>query len=251
MNFLSLLQGGAGGDPQRREGHLTPFLRELTPKVWPLVDTELPWPWTSFSFISAKRLHISGSEGWSWLLAGLCVCRVWSVWCFVVVVQSSKLFWTLLLPWTAACQASLSLSISWSFLKFMSIASVIPSSHLLLWCSLSFCPQSFPASVTFPMSRLLASDDQNAGVSASASVLPTSIQCWFPLRLIALISLLSEGLSGVFSSTTVRRHQFVNTSSSLQSVWHAPLRRCFRETLEGRDSSSFKESSQLPLLFFF
>ena len=79
----------------------------------------------------------------------------------------------------------------------------------------SFCPQYFPASGTFPMSQLFASDDQNTGVSASASVLPTSIQCWFPLRLIGLISLLSEGLSGVFSSTTVRRHQFFNTSPSL------------------------------------
>ena len=58
----------------------------------------------------------------------------------------------------------------------------------------SFCPQSFPASRTFPMSQLFASDDQTTGVSASASVLPISIQAWFPLRLTGLICLLSKGL---------------------------------------------------------
>ena len=72
----------------------------------------------------------------------------------------------------------------------------------------SFCLQSFPASETFPMSQLFASDDQNIGVSASASVLPMSIQGLFPLALTGLISLLSKTLSGVFSRTTVRTHQF-------------------------------------------
>ena len=59
----------------------------------------------------------------------------------------------------------------------------------------SSCPQSFPASGSFPMSRLLASDGQSIGASASASVLPMNIQGWFPLGLIGLISLLSKGLS--------------------------------------------------------
>ena len=58
----------------------------------------------------------------------------------------------------------------------------------------SFCPQSFPASGTFPKSRLFISADQNTGASASASVPPISIQGWFPLRLPGLISLLSKGL---------------------------------------------------------
>ena len=64
----------------------------------------------------------------------------------------------------------------------------------------SFCPWSFPASGTFPMSHLFTSDDQNTGVSASASVLPVNIQGWSPLRLTGLIFLLCKGLSGVFSS---------------------------------------------------
>ena len=87
---------------------------------------------------------------------------------------------------------------------------VCPSSCLLhWWCQPAtassdalfyFCLQSFPASGTFPGSQLFASDDQNTGASASASVLPMSIEGWFPLRLIGLISLReSKGLSRVFS----------------------------------------------------
>ena len=72
----------------------------------------------------------------------------------------------------------------------------------------SFCPQFFPAAGTFPMSQLFTSDDQNTRVSASASVLPAGIQGWFSIRWTGLISLLSKGLSGVFSSTTIQRHQF-------------------------------------------
>ena len=72
----------------------------------------------------------------------------------------------------------------------------------------SSCPQSFPASGSFSMSRLFASGGPNIGASTSASVLPMNIQGWFPLGLTGLISLLSKGLSRVFSSTTVRRHQF-------------------------------------------
>ena len=88
---------------------------------------------------------------------------------------------------------------------------VCPSScPLYWWCHpaisssnvFSFCPQSFPASRTFAMSRLFG--DQILDVSAS--VLPMSIQGWFPLRLAGFICLLPKGLSGVFSSTTVRRH---------------------------------------------
>ena len=84
---------------------------------------------------------------------------------------------------------------------------VCPSScPLHWWChpdiqmSFPVCPKSFPASGTFPMSHLFTSDDQNTG--ASASVLPVNIQGWFLLRLTGLISLLSKGLLGVFSSTT-------------------------------------------------
>ena len=66
------------------------------------------------------------------------------------------------------------------------------------------------------MSQVLASNDQTTGVSTSASVLPMSIQCWFPLRFTGLISLLSKELSGIFSITKVWRHQFFGTLTSLQ-----------------------------------
>ena len=79
----------------------------------------------------------------------------------------------------------------------------------------SFCPQSFPASGTFPMSPLFTSNDQNPGASASTSVLPVNIQGWSPLRLTGVISLLSKGLSGVFSSTTVWMQQFFGALPSL------------------------------------
>ena len=72
----------------------------------------------------------------------------------------------------------------------------------------SSCPQSFPGSRSFPMNGLFASGGQSIRASASASVLPMNIQGWFPLGLIGLISLLSKGLSRVFSSTTVWKHQF-------------------------------------------
>ena len=75
--------------------------------------------------------------------------------------------------------------------------------------SFSSCPQSFPASRSFPMSQLFASGGKRIG--ASASVLPKSIQGWFRLRLSGLISLLSRGFSWVFSSTAIQKHQFFST----------------------------------------
>ena len=74
------------------------------------------------------------------------------------------------------------------------------------------CLQSFPASGSFPMSPFFASGDQSIGVSASASVLPMNIQDWFPLVSTGWISLLSKGLSTVFSNTAVEKHQFFRLS---------------------------------------
>ena len=82
----------------------------------------------------------------------------------------------------------------------------MPSNHLILCHLLLFCLQSLPASGSFPMSWLFTSGGHS--FRASASVLPMNIQGWFPLGWTGLISLLSKGLSRVFSSTTVQRHQF-------------------------------------------
>ena len=82
----------------------------------------------------------------------------------------------------------------------------------------SFCLQSFPALVSFPMSQLFASGAQSSG--ASALSLPMSIQDWFPLQLTSLISLLSKGLSRVFSRTTIQKHRFFGAQPSLWSNCH-------------------------------
>ena len=93
------------------------------------------------------------------------------------------------------CSNSCSLS-QWCYLTISS--SAIPFSS---------CPQSFPASDSFPMSQLFTSGGQSIGVSASTSVLPMNIQDWFPLGWTDWISLQSEGLSRIFSNTTVQTHQ--------------------------------------------
>ena len=77
------------------------------------------------------------------------------------------------------------------------------------------CPQSFPASGSFPMSWLFTWGGQKIGASASALVLPMDILGWFPLELTSLISLLSKRLSRVFSSTTIQKHQFFGTQPPL------------------------------------
>ena len=84
------------------------------------------------------------------------------------------------------------------------------------------CLQSFQALGSFPMSQSLASGSQSIGVSASVSILPMNIQGWFPLGLTGLISLLSKGLSRIFSSITVRKHQSFGTQPSLGSNSHNP-----------------------------
>ena len=75
----------------------------------------------------------------------------------------------------------------------------------------SFCLQSFPTSGSFPVSQFFASGGQSIGVSASASVLPVNIQDWFHLGWTGWISLKSKWCSGVFSNTTVQKHQFFGT----------------------------------------
>ena len=84
----------------------------------------------------------------------------------------------------------------------------------------SFCLQSFPASGSFPMTRLFTSGGQSIGASALAPVLPMNIQGWFPLGLTSLTSLQSKRLSRVFPSTTIQKHQFFGALSSLWSNSH-------------------------------
>ena len=115
-------------------------------------------------------------------------------------------------PWIVARQASLSITNSRSSLKLTSIESVMPSSHLILCRPFSFCPQSLPASESFPMSQVFAWGGQSTGVSALASFLLMKSQDWSPSEWTGWISLQSKGLSRVFSNTTVQKHQFFGLS---------------------------------------
>ena len=118
-------------------------------------------------------------------------------------------------PWTAARQSSLSITNSRSLPK---------PCPFCWWCHptisssvvpFSSCPQSSPASGSFPMSQLFASGGQNIGVSASTSVFPMNIQDWSPLGWIGWVSLQSKGLSRVFCNTTIQKHQFFGSQLSL------------------------------------
>ena len=90
---------------------------------------------------------------------------------------------TLCIPLTAALQASLSFTISWSLLILMSIESTMPSNQLILCCPTSSSPQSFPISGSFPGNWLFGLGGQSIGASASAPVLPKTIQSWISLGL--------------------------------------------------------------------
>ena len=115
--------------------------------------------------------------------------------------------WLFATPWTAARQTSLSFTISRCLFKLMAIELVMLSNQFILNHPLLLPPSIFPASGSFPMSWLFASDSQSTGDSASASVPPVNIQDWFPLELTGLISLESKGLSTVFPNTTIQKHQ--------------------------------------------
>ena len=127
--------------------------------------------------------------------------------CMFSSVQSLSRVWLFATPWIAARQASLSITKPQSPPKPMSIESVMPSNHLILVIPFSSCPQSFPASGSFQMNQLFTSGGQSIGVSASTSGLPMNTQDWCPLGWTGWISL--QGLSRVFSNTTVQNHRLM------------------------------------------
>ena len=123
-------------------------------------------------------------------------------------------------PWIAARQASLpsptpgvysdSRPSSWWCHPAIS-SSVIPFSS---------CPQSLPASGSFPISQLFAWSGHSTGVSSLASFLPKNTRDWYPLGWTGWMSLQSKGLSRVFSNTTVQNHQLFGAQPSSQSTSH-------------------------------
>ena len=139
---------------------------------------------------------------------------------YVSSVQSLSCVQHFVTPWTAACQASLSITNSQSPPKPVSIESVIPSNHLILCCPLLLLPSIFPSIRVFSNESALCTGGQSIGVSASTSVLPMNTQDWSPLGWTDSISLQSKGCSRVFSGTTVRKHPFFGAQPSLWSNSH-------------------------------
>ena len=150
----------------------------------------------------------------------LIIGKVEHLFVWFVVVQSlnrSRLFLT---PWTEACQASLSFTITRILFKQMSIESVMPSNNFDFCCPLLLLPSIFPSLRVLPNELALRIGDQSVGASILKLVLPRNIQDWFPLELTGWIFLQSKELSRVFSSTTVQKHQFFGVQPSLWSISH-------------------------------
>ena len=126
--------------------------------------------------------------------------------------------------WTAARQASLSSTVSWSLLKLMSIGSVMPSSHLILCCLLLLLPSICPSIRVFSNESAFPIRWPNYWSFSFSISLSNEYSHLISLGLMGLISLQSKGLSTVFSSTTVRKHQFFGVQPSLWSNSH--IRTC-------------------------
>ena len=142
---------------------------------------------------------------------------------FSVQIRSNQLFSRVRLfatPWIAACQASLSITNSWSSLRRTSIESemAIQPSHPL--SSPSSPAPNPPQNQNLPMSQLFPWGGRSIGVSALPSVLPKNTQDWSPIEWTGWISLQSKGLSRVFSNSTVQNHQFFSAQRSSQSNSH-------------------------------
>ena len=165
--------------------------------------------------MSANFLKISFM--FKWLKIYRCKSEIFYQFSLVQSLSCDQFFAT---PWITARQASLSITNSQSSLKLTAIKSVMPSSHLILCRPLLLLPPIPPSIRVFSNESTLCIGDQSIGVSALASVLPKNTQDWSPLEWIGWISLQSKGLSTVFSSTTVQKHQFFGAQLSSQSNSH-------------------------------
>ena len=132
-----------------------------------------------------------------------------------IIIAAVQLFshvWLIETPWTAAFQASLSFTNSWSLLRLMSIESVMPSHHVILCHPLLFLPSIFPSIRVFSNESALRIKWPNYW-SFSFSISPSNEHPdWSPLGWTGLISLQSKGLSRVFSNTTVQKASILQRS---------------------------------------
>ena len=187
-----------------RKGRTSNRNTKLEPRLPPylLQDKQLQYlttcPWPSVStwkiFRKKKSWKVPQSKTWICHLRASIYIYFHSIYIELGIITNlssvqSLSHWLFATPWTAAHQASLSITNSRSLLKLMSLKSVMPSNHLILCLPFSACLKSFPASESFPMSQFFTSGGQRIGVSASASVFPMNTQDWFPLGLTGLVSL--------------------------------------------------------------
>ena len=168
-------------------------------KVWPPCSSVRGDLGTGNSGVGSALCSQPSREFW---------CALW-----VLLVQLLSCVWHFVAPWTTARQASLSFTISWSLLRLMSIEVMMPFNHLILCHPLLLLPSIFPASGSFPMSQLFGSSGQSIGASASPS---NEYSGLISFRTDS-ISLLSKGLSRVFSSITFWKHQFFRAQPYLWS----------------------------------
>ena len=138
----------------------------------------------------------------------------WSAFWKIQSIQSFSHIWLFETHWTAACQASLSITNFQSLLKFMSINLVMPSNYLIPYHPL-LLPSIFPSIRDFSNESLFCIRWPKYWTFSFTSVLPKNIQHWFPLGWTGWISLQSKGLSRVFSKTTIKKHRFFGTQLSL------------------------------------
>ena len=159
----------------------------------------------------------------------------------VQLLSHVRLFTT---PWTTAHQTPLPSAVSRNLLKFMSIESVMLSSRLIL-CLPLLLPSVFPASGSFPVSRLFTSSGQSVGAIVSASILPVNIHSWFSLGLTGLISLLSKD-----SQESSPAPQFESINSSALRFLYGPALTSYMTTRKTIDLTIWTCVGQvMPLLF--
>ena len=156
----------------------------------------------------------------------LCVCLFCMYYVAKLSIQSLSHVCLFATSWTAASQASLSITNSQSFLKLMSIKLVMPSSHPSSVIPFSSCLLSFPASGSFQMNQFFTSGAQIIEVSASASVLPMNIQDWF------LSGLTGSPCSPRDSQESSPTPQFKSINSSALSFLYSPHSRIHTWQLE-------------------
>ena len=133
----------------------------------------------------------------------------------IIWVQSLSCVQLYATPWTAACQSSLSITNSQSFLKLIFIESVMPSNHLILCYPLLLLPSKFPSIRAFSNESILCIKWPKYWSFNFSIRVSKKYSGWFPLALIGLLSLQSKGLSRVFFKTTVQKHQLFCAQLSL------------------------------------